>query len=164
MRRTRPRAAHAGPTMRIAGARAEYVLLPASRRIGREPRADKRRNATARSRFQMCEYAVGFNAERVSLVYPTSVLHAQHRILLDTTFGIKRLVIDLINLPMHAGPKRCERALIEICGSLEQHRRRVARMLGNLLRCFFDGVAVTHSLYRFVPLSLALVGRLGRAE
>ena len=62
-------------------------------------------------RFQMCAYAVAFNADRVSLVYPTGVGNGDARTLLSTTVGGKRLWIDSFALPMAAGPEACQAAL-----------------------------------------------------
>jgi 5-methylcytosine-specific restriction endonuclease McrBC regulatory subunit McrC len=83
-------------------------------------------NESRSDRFQMCAYAIGFNAERVSLVYPTSLFHAQRRILLETTFGLKQIVIESISLPMHAGPTSCKDALVTIGQSVEQHAEYAA--------------------------------------
>jgi hypothetical protein len=62
-------------------------------------------------RFQMCAYAVAFDADRVSLVYPTATRAVAARNLLSTTFGGKRLRIDSFELPMIAGPEACRAAL-----------------------------------------------------
>ncbi|MCP4476953.1 MAG: hypothetical protein GY818_02565 [Planctomycetaceae bacterium] len=72
------------------------------RAFGNESRVD---------RFQMCAYAVAFDAERVSLVYPTSQGIAQHRVLLNTMVGSKPMLIDSINLPMSSGCDQCREAL-----------------------------------------------------
>lgn len=76
------------------------------RAFGNESRAD---------RFQMCAYAVGFDATRVSLVYPTAEARAQQRTLLSTTVGSRFLLVDSIDLPMRAGPAECRRCLVDAC-------------------------------------------------
>jgi 5-methylcytosine-specific restriction endonuclease McrBC regulatory subunit McrC len=71
--------------------------------FGEESRAD---------RFQMCAYAVGFNAVRVSLVYPSASPHGTgSRVLLSTRVGGKPLMIDSLALPLAAGPEACRTAL-----------------------------------------------------
>ena len=66
-------------------------------------------------RFQMCAYAVAFDADRVSLVYPTSMdTRIALRDLLSTTVGGKSLRIDSLALPMDAGPETCREALAAI--------------------------------------------------
>jgi 5-methylcytosine-specific restriction endonuclease McrBC regulatory subunit McrC len=72
------------------------------REFGDESRVD---------RFQMCAYAVAFDADRVSLVYPTGTNAVAARDLLSTTIGGKRLLIDSLALPMAAGPEACSAAL-----------------------------------------------------
>lgn len=63
-------------------------------------------------RFQMCTYAVVFDADRVSLVYPTSRPRGnQFRVLLSTHVGGKPLLIDSLALPISAGPEACRAAL-----------------------------------------------------
>jgi hypothetical protein len=76
--------------------------------FGNESRAD---------RFQMCAYALAFDADRVSLVYPTGAKCPSVRILLATTVGVKRVVIDSIALPMACGPEACVSALGEVIGA-----------------------------------------------
>jgi McrBC 5-methylcytosine restriction system component len=67
-------------------------------------------------RFQMCAYAVAFNADRASLVYPTArEATSVVRCLLSTTFGAKAIVVDSIELPMAEGPKVCTTALKAAC-------------------------------------------------
>ncbi len=69
-------------------------------------------------RFQMCAYAVAFDADRVSLVYPTSMdTRIAHRDLLSTTVGGRSLRIDSLALPMDAGPETCREALAAIIRS-----------------------------------------------
>ena len=66
-------------------------------------------------RFQMCAYAVAFDADRVSLVYPTSMdTRIPLRDLLSTTVGGRSLRIDSLALPMNAGPETCREALAAI--------------------------------------------------
>jgi hypothetical protein len=62
-------------------------------------------------RFQMCAYAVAFDADRVTLVYPTAASNAVTRELLRTTVGGMPLLIDSVALPMATGPKACLAAL-----------------------------------------------------
>ena len=76
-------------------------------------------NESRLDRFQMCAYAIGFDADRVSLVYPTAMFRPQYRILLDASVGLKRLVVDSINLPMCAGPEACKEALVQVCHAVE---------------------------------------------
>lgn len=72
--------------------------------FGIESRAD---------RFQMCAYAVAFDADRISLVYPGESLTPIRR-LLSTTVGAKRLTIDSLSLPMRMGPETCCSELMKI--------------------------------------------------
>jgi 5-methylcytosine-specific restriction endonuclease McrBC regulatory subunit McrC len=72
--------------------------------FGIESRAD---------RFQMCAYAVAFDADRISLVYPGESLMPVRR-LLRTTVGAKQLTIDSFALPMRKGPKTCCAILMKI--------------------------------------------------
>jgi 5-methylcytosine-specific restriction endonuclease McrBC regulatory subunit McrC len=62
-------------------------------------------------RFQMCAYAVAFDADRVTLVYPTATSQSAARELLRTMVGSKHLLIDSLALPMSAGPDACRAAL-----------------------------------------------------
>ncbi len=63
-------------------------------------------------RFQMCAYAVAFDADRVSLVYPTADdASSLPRKLLSVDFGCKPLSIDSLALPMADGPDACVTAL-----------------------------------------------------
>ncbi|MGO9468720.1 MAG: 5-methylcytosine restriction system specificity protein McrC [Isosphaeraceae bacterium] len=66
-------------------------------------------------RFQMCTYALVFDADRVSLVYPTATplapLSAEPRVLLSTRVGGKALTIDSLTLPLAAGPEACRSVL-----------------------------------------------------
>jgi 5-methylcytosine-specific restriction endonuclease McrBC regulatory subunit McrC len=77
------------------------------RSFGVESRAD---------RFQMCAYALAFNADGGSLVYPTA-RGDQYRArrLLATTIGAKELVIDSMELPMTSGPAACLNAIQRVC-------------------------------------------------
>ena len=82
------------------------------REFGNENRID---------RFQMCAYAVAFDADRVSLVYPSTISStACQRNLLNTTIGGRRLQIDSIALPMSEGPLRCVDRLAAIIHVNEQ--------------------------------------------
>ena len=72
--------------------------------FGIESRAD---------RFQMCAYAVAFDADRISLVYPGESLTPIRR-LLSTTVGAKRMTIDSLALPMRMGPEWCRSELAKI--------------------------------------------------
>ena len=67
-------------------------------------------------RFQMCAYAVAFNADRATLVYPTAS-HGKSatRTLLATSIGTKNVIIDSVDLPMCSGPQACMDALIQLC-------------------------------------------------
>lgn len=66
-------------------------------------------------RFQMCAYAVAFDADRVSLAYPTSMgARIAHRDLLSRTVRGRILRIDSLALPMDAGPETCREALAVI--------------------------------------------------
>ena len=72
--------------------------------FGNESRAD---------RFQMCAYAVAFDADRISLVYPGESL-TRTRGLLSTIVGAKQLTIDSLCLPMRLGPVWCRSELAKI--------------------------------------------------
>ena len=67
-------------------------------------------------RFQMCAYAVGFSADRVTLVYPTgSETSASTRLLLSTIIGSHPVMVDSVELPMAKGPGTCLEALRSLC-------------------------------------------------
>ena len=70
-------------------------------------------NESRSDRFQMCAYAMAFNADRISLVYPGESLTPIRR-LLSTTVGTKQLTIDSLALPMRMGPDTCRGALTKI--------------------------------------------------
>jgi 5-methylcytosine-specific restriction endonuclease McrBC regulatory subunit McrC len=73
------------------------------REFGNEGRTD---------RFQMCAYAIGFDANRVSLVYPIATTNGDsHRTILTATMGERVVQIDSIALPMSEGPQACLRRL-----------------------------------------------------
>jgi hypothetical protein len=75
-------------------------------------------------RFQMCAYAVGFDADRVSLVYPAAQpLGAGSRVLLSTRVGVKPLTIDSLALPLAAGPEACRSALALFAASAAKLRQ-----------------------------------------
>ena len=76
------------------------------REFGNEGRTD---------RFQMCAYAIGFDADRVSLVYPTATTIADTlRRILKAKVGERQLEIDSIALPMTEGPQACLKRLGEL--------------------------------------------------
>jgi hypothetical protein len=77
------------------------------REFGDESRTD---------RFQMCAYAVAFDAVRVSLVYPTTESPVATRTLLSTAVNGRTLQIDSVGLPMAAGPESCLAVLTSIAG------------------------------------------------
>jgi len=65
-------------------------------------------NESRNDRFQMCAYAIAFDASRVSLVYPTATTQvAFHHTLLRTSFRYRPQLIDSIALPMAKGPEAC---------------------------------------------------------
>jgi len=71
-------------------------------------------------RFQMCAYAVAFNADRATLVYPTaSDDDHEVRTLLCTPVRDKQIVIDSMMLPMRSGPQACMNALVQVCKNSE---------------------------------------------
>jgi 5-methylcytosine-specific restriction endonuclease McrBC regulatory subunit McrC len=80
------------------------------RAFGNEGRTD---------RFQMCAYAVAFDADRVSLVYPTApgVTPMPARTLLTATVGNKMILIDSLDLPMRSGPKACKAVIEQVVRS-----------------------------------------------
>lgn len=81
------------------------------REFGNESRSD---------RFQMCAYAVGFNASEVSLVYPMATHEGpSRRIILNTSFGGQDVRISSIWLPMSEGPEACIERLQDL--SIELH-------------------------------------------
>jgi hypothetical protein len=63
----------------------------------------------------MCAYAVAFDADVVSLVYPLAQSGYRRRTLLETVVGLKHVTIDSINLPMSGGPEGCKAAITELC-------------------------------------------------
>ncbi len=76
------------------------------REFGNEGRSD---------RFQMCAYAIGFDASHVSLVYPMSGPNAAcQRTILNATFGGRELKVDSIALPMTEGPEACVKRLASL--------------------------------------------------
>ena len=66
----------------------------------------------------MCAYAVAFDADVVSLVYPLAQSGYDRRTLLETVVGLKQITIDSISLPMSAGPHLCKAALIDLAKRL----------------------------------------------
>jgi len=85
------------------------------RAFGNESRAD---------RFQMCAYAVAFDSDVVSLVYPLAKSNYDRRILLETVVGLKYVTVDSISLSMSAGPESCKAALVELCETIRSNRDR----------------------------------------
>ena len=79
------------------------------REFGNESRAD---------RFQVCAYAVAFDAAHASLVYPTVEDQVPVRQLLSTTVSGRPLRIDSIGLPMFAGPEKCLAVLASLTRSI----------------------------------------------
>lgn len=78
------------------------------RDFGYERRAD---------RFQACAYALGFAAQRATIVYPTgSGASVDLRLLLDAKIGNRTVRIDSIELPMAEGPEACKEAVKSLCG------------------------------------------------
>ena len=71
-------------------------------------------------RFQMCAYAIAFNAGRATLVYPTAS-EGDHQVktLLRATVGSKQILIDSMILPMRSGPQACMSALMYACRNSE---------------------------------------------
>lgn len=71
-------------------------------------------------RFQMCAYAVAFDADRVSLVYPvaTTGAIAVPRNLLTVALGGKQVCIDSLALPMADGPDACIVALSAVAAAI----------------------------------------------
>jgi 5-methylcytosine-specific restriction endonuclease McrBC regulatory subunit McrC len=76
------------------------------REFGNEGRMD---------RFQMCAYAIGFDANRVSLVYPSTTTHNEsQRTILQATVGLRAMHIDSLALPMADGPQACLKMLASL--------------------------------------------------
>ncbi len=71
-------------------------------------------------RFQMCAYALAFDADRVTLVYPSATAEDASRELLRANVGGKSLVIDSLALPMAAGVEPCRTALAEAAEQILQ--------------------------------------------
>jgi 5-methylcytosine-specific restriction endonuclease McrBC regulatory subunit McrC len=106
--------------------RSERWVLDAKykRAFGVESRSD---------RFQMCAYAVAFNAGRATLVYPTAS-DGEHRIttLLGVAIGGQKILIDSMILPMKSGPQACVNALLQFCKNSGDDDR-VDNPIGDLL-------------------------------
>lgn len=63
-------------------------------------------------RFQMCAYAIGFRANRATLVYPSQgSSNAGQRSLLGVDIGGIHLRVDSLALHMAGGPQKCTEAL-----------------------------------------------------
>jgi 5-methylcytosine-specific restriction endonuclease McrBC regulatory subunit McrC len=63
-------------------------------------------------RFQICTYALGFRANRSTLVYPSqesSILDQRDLLVVD--IGGVQIRVDSLALPMASGPQRCTEAL-----------------------------------------------------
>jgi len=82
------------------------------RDFGSESRSD---------RFQMCAYALGFQAGRATLIYPYSDDWSTNpRQLLHTQYGSQSLVIDAMALGMESGPCICRQELLTLLTSANQ--------------------------------------------
>lgn len=69
-------------------------------------------NESRNDRFQMCAYAIGFRANRATLVYPSQEFStADQRSLLAVDIGGTQVRIDSLALPMASGPQKCFDAL-----------------------------------------------------
>jgi hypothetical protein len=56
----------------------------------------------------MCAYAMGFRANRATLVYPSQESsNADQRSLLSVDIGGTQVRIDSLALPMASGPQKC---------------------------------------------------------
>lgn len=81
-------------------------------------------NESRIDRFQMCAYAVAFDADRVSLVYPTTTTsNMGHRTLLNVAVGGNHLQIDSVALPMAEGPLHCIDRLASIMKDSDEYAR-----------------------------------------
>ena len=70
-------------------------------------------------RFQVCGYALGFSAQRATLVYPTGAESvANVRLLLNADMGGFSVTVDSIELPMAMGPGVCKEAVRVLCDEL----------------------------------------------
>jgi len=70
-------------------------------------------NEDRNDRFPMCAYAAGFQAERATLVYPTQCgRKSSRRVLLDTTYGNRPLLIESLACEIADGPERCKKTLL----------------------------------------------------
>jgi len=64
-------------------------------------------------RFQMCAYAAGFRAERATLVYPTQCgQKSSRRVLLNTTYGNRPLLIESAACEIATGPACCKQTFL----------------------------------------------------
>ena len=69
-------------------------------------------NESRNDRFQMCAYALGFQASRSTLVYPYGDDNlASERVILNAEYGNKSCRLEALALPMNLGPKDCSRYL-----------------------------------------------------
>lgn len=71
-------------------------------------------NENRTDRFQMCAYALGFDASRATLVYPNGIGETDHRQLLRTQYGCRAVLIDAAKLPMADGPAACLAKLAQL--------------------------------------------------
>ena len=70
-------------------------------------------NEDRNDRFQMCAYAAGFQAERATLVYPTQCdQKISRRVLLNTTYGNRPLLIESVACNIASGPECCKKTLV----------------------------------------------------
>ncbi|HBJ34075.1 MAG TPA: hypothetical protein DDZ51_04790 [Planctomycetaceae bacterium] len=71
-------------------------------------------NEDRNDRFQMCAYAAGFQAERATLVYPTRCdQKTSRRVLLNTTYGNRPLLIESVACNIASGPESCKQMLLQ---------------------------------------------------
>lgn len=69
-------------------------------------------NESRNDRFQMCAYAMGFRANRATLVYPSQESSSEdQRSLLAVDIGGTQVRIDSLAMPMASGPQKCSAAL-----------------------------------------------------
>lgn len=76
--------------------------------FGKESRED---------RFQICAYAIAFDASKVALAFPEQSEQGVRR-LLETTFGKCSISVSSMSLPMTLGPSKCKALIRELVGSL----------------------------------------------
>jgi len=72
-------------------------------------------NESREDRFQICTYALAFDASRASLLYPSAQGESVTlQCLLNASVGHRRVRIESGELPMAAGPDVCLRALAHV--------------------------------------------------